>query len=86
VGTLRPVRVLKTVVFPEPAKPTSPTFIVAVEPRRVRNREASGPTEDMGGVGGWLEGYRLSAIGYRRGYRLSPIGRVLSAYGAARGH
>ena len=27
VGTLRPVSVLKTVVFPEPAKPTRPTLM-----------------------------------------------------------
>jgi hypothetical protein len=38
VGTPRPVSVLKTVVFPEPAKPTRPTFMRAPRPLRDRER------------------------------------------------
>jgi hypothetical protein len=37
VGTPRPVSVLKTVVFPEPAKPTRPTLIEDLE--RLTDRE-----------------------------------------------
>ena len=42
VGTFRPVRVLKTVVFPEPAKPTRPIFILTLVRETVARARGGG--------------------------------------------